>query len=468
MDHKTPAAFRPDFLWGAATSAYQVEGAWDTDGKGPSVQDARGNYPEGTTDFKVAADHYHRFEEDVKLFSELGLKAYRLSVAWTRIVPDGDGAVNPDGVAFYHRLFDALLAHGIEPVVTVYHFDLPQALQDKGGWTSRSTIDAFARYCEVLFEEYGSKVKHWLTINEQNMMILHGAAIGTSATTSDDPKRELYQQNHHMMVAQARVTKTCHDMLPAAKIGPAPNISVVYPATSKPEDVLAAGDYNAIRNWLYLDMAAYGTYNPTAWAWMTERGIAPEIAEGDLEVLAAGRADYLALNYYSTATVAAPLDDGAVTYEGGDQQLAVGESGVFRAVSNPHLPTTEFGWEIDPVGFRTTLREVYDRYRLPIMVTENGLGGFDTVEDGEIHDDYRIAYLAEHIDQMRLAVSDGVDVIGYHPWSAMDLISTHQGVAKRYGFVYVDRDEFDLKELRRIRKDSFFWYQQLIKGNGSL
>ncbi|MFE4635754.1 glycoside hydrolase family 1 protein [Streptomyces sp. NPDC056773] len=468
MDHKTPAAFRPDFLWGAATSAYQVEGAWDTDGKGPSVQDARGNYPEGTTDFKVAADHYHRFEEDVRLFAELGLKAYRLSIAWTRIVPDGDGAVNPDGIAFYHRLFDALLAHDIEPVVTVYHFDLPQALQDKGGWTSRSTIDAFARYCEVLFEEFGSKVTHWLTINEQNMMILHGAAIGTAGTISDDPKRELYQQNHHMMVAQARVTKMCHDMLPAAKIGPAPNISVVYPASCKPEDVLAASDYNAIRNWLYLDMAVYGTYNPTAWAWMTAAGIAPEFAEDDAEVLKAGTADFLALNYYSTATVAAAEGGEAVDSGVCDQQLSAGEAGVFRPVSNPHLATTEFGWEIDPVGFRSTLRDVYDRYRLPIMVTENGLGGFDTVEDGEIHDDYRITYLSTHIEQMRLAVSDGVDVIGYHPWSAMDLISTHQGVAKRYGFIYVDRDEFDLKELRRIRKDSFFWYQQLIKGNGSL
>ncbi|MFJ9343147.1 glycoside hydrolase family 1 protein [Streptomyces sp. NPDC101733] len=476
MEHKTPADFRPDFLWGAATSAYQVEGAWNEGGKGPSVQDARTNHPEGTTDFKVASDHYHRFEQDVELFAELGLKAYRLSIAWTRIVPDGDGPVNPEGIAFYHRLFGALLAHGIEPVVTVYHFDLPQALQDKGGWSSRDTIDAFERYCEVLFEEYGDKIKYWLTINEQNMMILHGAAIGTTAAGSDsgsgsgseNPKRELYRQNHHMMLAQARVTRLCHDMLPTAKIGPAPNISVVYPAGSHPDDVLAASDFNAIRNWLYLDMAVYGTYNPTAWTWMTAEGIAPEIAEGDLETLSAGRPDFLALNYYTTATVAAPLEGEAGAVEGGDQQLAVGEPGVFRTVSNPHLARTEFGWEIDPVGFRSTLRDVHDRYRLPIMVTENGLGGYDTVEDGKVHDDYRVAYLSAHIEQMRLAVSDGVDVIGYHPWSAIDLISTHQGVSKRYGFIHVDREEFDLKELGRLRKDSFFWYQQLIKGNGSV
>ncbi|MEV7520520.1 family 1 glycosylhydrolase [Streptomyces sp. NPDC091371] len=313
-----------------------------------------------------------------------------------------------------------------------------------------------------------------------------GAAIrsrgsSTSRAEHDDPARRRHRHRRDRLrrpAARAVPAEPPHDAGPgpgdealprhaaAAKIGPAPNISVVYPASSRPEDVLAASDYNAIRNWLYLDMAAYGTYNPTAWAWMTEKGIAPELAEGDLETLSAARADFVAINYYTTATVAAPLDNGEVTFEGGDQQLAVGEPGVFRAVSNPNLATTEFGWEIDAIGFRTTLRDVYDRYRLPVMVTENGLGGYDTVENGEIHDGYRIDYLAEHVEQMRLAVTDGVDVIGYHPWSAMDLISTHQGVAKRYGFIYVDRDEFDLKELRRIRKDSFFWYQQLIKSNG--
>ncbi|MEZ0066224.1 6-phospho-beta-glucosidase [Streptacidiphilus sp. MAP12-20] len=468
MDYKQLAPFSPDFLWGASTSAYQVEGAWDADGKGRSVQDARINFPEGTTDYKVAADHYHRFEEDVELFAELGLRAYRFSVAWTRIIPDGDGEVNPEGVAFYHRLLDALLARGIEPVLTMYHFDLPQALQEKGGWSNRATVDAFARFAKVLFTEYAGKVRYWLTINEQNMMILHGAAIGT-AGDSGDPQRELYQQNHHMMLAQAEAMQLCHELVPNGKIGPAPNISVVYPASAKPEDVLAAADYNAIRNWLYLDMACRGSYNPTAWAWMTEKGIAPEIADGDLEILASGRPDFLALNYYSTATVAAPLGTGSdVGAMGGDQQLAVGEEGVYRSVRNEHLPVNEFGWEIDPVGFRSTLREVYDRYRLPLMVTENGLGAFDTLEaDGTVHDRYRIDYLDAHIEQMRIAVTDGVEMLGYCPWSAIDLISTHQGVRKRYGFIYVDRDEFDLKELKRYRKDSFFWYQQLIKANGS-
>ncbi|SEM26627.1 glycoside hydrolase family 1 protein [Streptacidiphilus jiangxiensis] len=468
MQHRQLAPFSPDFLWGASTSAYQVEGAWDADGKGRSVQDARTNFPEGTTDYRVAADHYHRFAEDVELFAELGLTAYRFSVAWTRIVPDGDGEVNREGVAFYHRLIDALLERGIEPVLTMYHFDLPQALHEKGGWGSRATVDAFTRYARILFEEFGSKVRYWLTINEQNMMILHGAAIGTAGDAAN-PQKALYQQNHHMMLAQAETMRLCHELVPGGKIGPAPNISVVYPASPRPEDILAAEDFNAIRNWLYLDMACRGSYNPTAWAWLTEKGIAPEIADSDLEILASGRPDFLALNYYSTATVAAPLDGGGVgAVDGADQQLAVGEEGVFRSVRNEHLPVNAFGWEIDPVGFRTTLRVVHDRYRLPLLVTENGLGAFDTLEaDGSVHDPYRIEYLAAHISQMRAAVSDGVEMLGYCPWSAIDLISTHQGVRKRYGFVYVDRDEFDLKELKRYRKDSFFWYQQLIKSDGS-
>ncbi|MGC0372982.1 glycoside hydrolase family 1 protein [Streptomyces sp. SAI-229] len=469
MKHTNPPPMRPGFLWGASTSAYQVEGAWDTDGKGPSVQDARTEFPEGTTDFRVASDHYHRYAEDVALFAELGLKAYRFSIAWTRIVPDGDGEPNPAGIAFYHRLIDELLAHGIEPIVTMYHFDLPQGLQEKGGWGSRATVDAFVRYAGLLFREYGSKVRYWLTINEQNMMILHGTALGLVPAGSANPQRELYQHNHHMLVAQARVMALCHELLPTARIGPAPNIACVYPASSAPEDVVAAADFAAIRNWLYLDVAVHGRYNPTAWAYLTERGLTPDFAEGDQAALAAARPDLIAFNYYASHTVAAPSDDGDDIGHTGDQQIAVGESGVYRGTKNPHLKTNAFGWEVDPVGFRTTFREIYDRYRLPLMVTENGLGAFDTLEDGDaVHDQYRIEYLSDHIREMQHAAADGVDIIGYCPWSAIDLVSTHQGVSKRYGFVYVDREEFDLRELRRIRKDSFHWYQQVIARNGVL
>lgn len=456
--------FPQNFLWSGSTSAYQVEGAWDEDGKGPSVIDARGEYPPGTADFTVAADHYHRYAEDVALFAELGLKAYRFSIAWTRIVPDGDGEVNPKGIEFYHGLIDALLAAGIEPIVTMYHFDLPQALAEKGGWRSRDTVAAFERFARILFAEYGDKVTYWLTINEQNMMILHGEAIGTIAP--GDPKESLMQQNHHMFLAQAKAMAACHELLPNAKIGPAPNISVVYPATPHPEDIIAADDHNVLRNWLYLDLAVHGRYHNVAWAFMRERGLAPVIEKGDLETLASGKPDFIAFNYYSTATVRRPDGDEGPSHLG-DQQVSVGEAGVYVGAPNPHLGKTEFGWEIDPIGFRTTLRAIWDRYQLPLLVTENGLGAFDKLEpDGSIHDAGRIDYLRVHIEQIRLALADGVDCFGYSPWSAIDLVSTHQGVAKRYGFIFVNRDEYDLLDLARYKKDSFHWYAKVIATNG--
>lgn len=460
--------FGDEFLWAASTSAYQVEGAWDADGKGPSVIDARTSYPEGTTDYKVAADHYHRYAEDVDLFAELGLRAYRFSIAWTRIIPDGDGPVNPAGVAFYHRLIDALLAKGIQPIVTMYHFDLPQALAEKGGWGSRATVDAFVRYAEVLFREYGSKVTYWLTINEQNMMILHGNALGTTTLTGEAAKKDLYQQNHAMFLAQARAMALCHELLPEAKIGPAPNIAFVYPASCDPDDIVAADDWNAVRNWLYLDLAVRGRYHNLAWAYLEAKGWAPRIEPGDLEVLAAAKPDFIAFNYYATQTVAAATGtDADLRVRGEDQQMVRGEVGLYRAVDNPNLPKNAFGWEIDPVGFRTTMRHLWDRYQLPLIITENGLGAFDELVGGQVHDDYRIDYLRRHIEQIQLARTDGVDVFGYAPWSAIDLVSTHQGVRKRYGFIYVDRDEFDLRDLRRVKKDSFAWYRRLIDSDAA-
>lgn len=467
MKFKQLKDFPSDFFWGASTSAYQVEGAWDADGKGPSVIDARTEFPAGTTDFKVASDHYNRYAEDVALFSELGLKAYRFSVAWTRIIPDGDGSVNQKGVDFYHNLIDELLEKGIEPILTMYHFDLPQALHERGGWANPATIDAFVEYSRVLYREYGNKVKYWLTINEQNMMILHGDAIGTTRMAGDEGKRDLYQQNHHMFLAQARAMALCHDELPEAKIGPAPNISNIYAASCDPEDVLAADDWNAIRNWLYLDLAVRGTYHPLAWAYLVEKGYEPTIREGDLDVLREGRPDFIAFNYYATQTVGASRGDATdLKIRGSDQQIVRGEIGLYRGEDNPHLPKNAFGWDIDPAGFRTTMRAIWDRYRLPLIITENGLGAFDKLENGRVHDDYRIDYLRQHIEQIQYALSDGIEVFGYCPWAAIDLISTHQGASKRYGFIHVNRGEFDLMDLARTKKDSFFWYRALIDSNG--
>ncbi|WP_462410518.1 glycoside hydrolase family 1 protein [Neobacillus sp. Marseille-QA0830] len=462
MKHEKLKSFPENFLWGASTSAYQFEGGTEQGGKGKSVIDIK-KIPEGTTDYKVASDHYNHYKEDVALLAEMGFKTYRFSIAWSRIFPNGTGEVNQKGLEFYDNLINELLKYKIEPLVTMYHFDLPLALHEKGGWSNRETITAFESYAKTLFEHYGDRVKYWLTINEQNMMILHGSAIiGNNAG-----KQELYQQNHHMLLAQAKAMVLCHQMLPEAKIGPAPNISYIYPASSRPGDVLAANNFNAIRNWLYLDMAVFGRYNHVAWSYMEEKGYTPVIEEGDMEILRNAKPDFIAFNYYTSKTVAESTGDGLDSNSTGDQEMAIGEAGVYKGHTNEFLPKTDFGWEVDPVGFRTTLREIFSRYNLPLIVTENGLGAFDKLEEDEkVHDPYRIDYLRRHIEQIQLALTDGVDVFGYCPWSAIDLVSTHQGSKKRYGFVYVDREEFDLKDLKRIPKDSFYWYKQVIETNG--
>ena len=464
MDYKQKNGFPEDFLWGASTSAYQVEGAWDEDGKGPSVQDVWIHHPEGITDYKVASDHYHRYKEDVKLFAEMGLKAYRFSVSWARVLPEGCGKVNEAGVAFYSNLIDELLKYGIEPILTMYHFDLPYALAEKGGWLNRETIDAFDEYAQLLFERFGDRVKYYITINEQNVLILHRTAIGLPECTT----KEAYQECHHMFLAQAKAIKKCHAMVPGGKIGPAPNIISVYPETCKPADTVAAQNWAAMRCWLYLDMPCKGVYNPLVWSYLCDRGWEPEILDGDMEILADQNPDFISINYYATATVAASRNDGTDRQpRNGDQQMMVGETGVYRPADNPYLLKTSFNWIIDPVGLRITLREVSGRYNLPVMISENGLGQHDDLLPGDIiEDDYRIEYLQRHIEQLKLAVQDGVKLFAYCPWSALDLTSTHQGFKKRYGFISVNRAEFDLKDMRRIPKKSFYWYKKLIEENG--
>lgn len=448
--------FPKNFLWGASTSAYQVEGGWNADGKGPSVQDVK-DIPAGTTDFKVAVDHYHRFAEDVKLFKELGLKAYRFSIAWSRVMPNGK--VNPEGIKFYRNLINLLKENQIEPIVTVFHFDLPAEIDRAGGWENRETIQQFADYCDVLFENFGQDVKYWQTINEQNVMALAGSVIGTSQKSM----REKFQENHHMLVAQALVTKHYHEHGYPGKIGPAPNIASVYAASDRPADQLAALNMSALRNWLFLDVAVYGRYNHNAWHILESIGATPVVTETDREILATGTCDYIAFNYYNTMTVAAYFAKENKI----DQQSGFGIPGFFQTVTNEHLPLTEFGWPIDPQGFRFTLNEIYSRYHLPVLITENGIGAHDELtEDHQIHDQYRIDYLKQHIQQMELAIQDGVEVIGYCPWSAIDLISTHEGMQKRYGFIYVNRTDDELKDLARYKKDSFNWYQRVIEHNG--
>lgn len=467
MLDKNLKIFPKDFLWGASTSAYQVEGANLSYGKGPSCQDVK-ELPEGTASLDICADHYHRYEEDIALMAEMGFKTYRFSIAWTRLLPEGTGKINQEGIDHYNKVIDTCLKYHIEPLVTMFHFDMPDALDQRGSWSNRESVDWFVNFAKVMFENFGDRVKYWLTINEQNMLTLVGPLIGTLRIPEGTTNilKETYQQNHHMLLAQAKAMVLLHEMYPESKIGPAPNISLVYPASCKPEDQLAAQEYNAIRNWFYLDMAVYGVYNNLVWRYLEEHDATPDILEGDMDIMKAAHPDFIGFNYYSTATVqaSAPSDD---VDPGADQQTARGEAGYYKGYDNPNLVKTEFGWEIDPLGFRATMREMYSRYRLPMIVTENGLGAYDTLtEDGKIHDDYRIAYLKAHIEQLKLAISDGVEMIGYCPWSAIDLVSTHEGIRKRYGFIYVDTTDEKTGTLNRYRKDSFYWYKKVIKTNG--
>lgn len=467
MIYKNIKNFPKDFLWGASTSAYQVEGAWNEDGKGLSVIDML-NHPEDTSDFKVASDHYHRYKEDVKLFAEMGLKAYRFSIAWTRIIPNGVGEVNKKGIEFYNNLIDELNKYNIEPIVTMYHFDLPYELEKQGGWSNRDTIDAFVEYAKVLFENFGHKVRYWLTINEQNTMILHPGAIGIPKGGKLPSKKELYQQNHNMLVAQAKVMNLCHEMLTNAKIGPALNITTMYGETCNPNDAIAAHNWETLRGWSFLDLAVYGRYNRLFWSYLEDRELTPVILEGDMDILKSGNPDFVAMNYYSTATIAESKGDSSdVSPRAGDQQIMLGEPGVYRAAENPYVDKSKYGWVVDPVGLRITLRKVSERYNLPILITENGYGDKDVLEENDvINDDDRIDFIRSHLEQLQLAIADGVEMLGYCPWSAIDVVSTHQGYGKRYGFIYVNRGEFDLKDLRRIKKKSFYWYKNVIESNG--
>ncbi len=467
MIYKNIKNFPKDFLWGASTSAYQVEGAWNEDGKGLSVIDML-NHPEDTSDFKVASDHYHRYKEDVKLFAEMGLKAYRFSIAWTRIIPNGVGEVNKKGIEFYNNLIDELNKYNIEPIVTMYHFDLPYELEKQGGWSNRDTIDAFVEYAKVLFENFGHKVRYWLTINEQNTMILHPGAIGIPKGGKLPSKKELYQQNHNMLVAQAKVMNLCHEMLTNAKIGPALNITTMYGETCNPNDAIAAHNWETLRGWSFLDLAVYGRYNRLFWSYLEDRELTPVILEGDMDILKSGNPDFIAMNYYSTATIAESKGDSSdVSPRAGDQQIMLGEPGVYRAAENPYVDKYKYGWVVDPVGLRMTLRKVSERYNLPILITENGYGDKDVLEENDvINDDDRIDFIRNHLEQLQLAIADGVEMLGYCPWSAIDVVSTHQGYGKRYGFIYVNRGEFDLKDLRRIKKKSFYWYKNVIESNG--
>ncbi|MBR3363308.1 MAG: glycoside hydrolase family 1 protein [Solobacterium sp.] len=464
--------FPEGFLWGASSSAFQIEGGWDEDGKGMTVADFNSfKRSDKQADSKVASDFYHHYEEDIALMKELGMKIYRFSIAWARIIPDGDGEVNPKGLAFYDNVIDLLIKNGIQPFVTLYHFDLPYALVEKyNGWEDRRCVYAFEKYARVCFEHYGDRVKYWQVTNEQNLMIRVDERMNINEPDAWKADKMRAQMDYHMFLAHALASKACHEIIPDGKIGPAVSSTCTYPLTNRPEDVWAARMNDYMKTVYCLDMHYYGEYSGLYMRYLKERDIVPEMKEEDKEILKYGRPDYIAFNYYRTLCASyLPADEehpiGMRVYRG--NEVDFDQYGYCRDERNNNLAASEYGAQIDPMGLRIVLNDYWGRYHLPMIITENGLGMADTLtEDGRVHDDYRIDYLREHVKACALAIEDGVDLIGYSPWSFEDLLSSHQGFRKRYGFVYINREDMDLKDLQRIKKDSYYWYQKVIATNG--
>jgi len=480
--------FRKDFLWGGATAANQFEGGMQEGGKGLSVPDVMtgGSRTESrhiTDGIKPgyyypshdAVDFYHHYKEDIALYGEMGFKVFRMSINWARIYPTGEEiAPNPAGLDFYRNVFEECHKYDIEPLVTLSHYELPYALAKKyGGWSERKLIELFLRYCETVFTEYRGLVKYWLTFNEINTLVMGvfgnimGAGIlpkgddvevGTAVTVDeswDDPQRR-YTALHNQFVASAKAVQLAHSIDPENQVGCMLLGRMAYPYTCKPSDALKAQRIMRKANYYCGDVmvrGAYPSYSAEIWR---EDGVELTISEADKAALKNGTVDFVSCSYYSSTTAT------------DDPNVPIAAGNMMRGPANPYLKSSAWGWTIDPDGLHYYLNELYDRYQKPLMVVENGLGAEDTLTaDGKIHDSYRIEYLREHIRAMKAAVEDGVDLMGYTAWGCTDLISASTGeMDKRYGMVYVDKHNDGSGTLARIRKDSFYWYKNVIESNG--
>jgi 6-phospho-beta-glucosidase len=467
--------FPRNFLWGGATAANQLEGAWNLDGKGESVDDhftggnagtPRRMTPElepGTSyPNHDGIDFYHRYKEDIALFAEMGFGVFRMSIAWSRIFPNGDDAEpNETGLAFYDKVFDELAKYGIEPLVTISHYESPYTLTRKyGGWKNRRLVDLYVNYARTILGRYRGKVKRWLTFNEINCTSLpFGTFLGGGMLLSpvENTEAARFQALHHQFIASAEAVRLAHVMDPSLEVGCMVAYMTVYPRSCKPSDMLRAQGFDQIRNLLCGDVQVRGYYPSYSERYFAEHGIAIAKEPSDDALLRQGRVDFYSFSYYMTSCMGEALEEGERT-----------EDTIIGGYANPYLKKSEWGWQIDPEGLRWTLRHLYDRYQIPLMVVENGLGARDKVEpDGSIRDDYRIDYLRRHIEQMREAVKDGVDLMGYTMWGPIDLVSAATGeMAKRYGFIYVDRQDDGTGDFARKRKESFYWYKKVIASNG--
>ncbi|MBD8217694.1 glycoside hydrolase family 1 protein [Microbacterium sp. CFBP 13617] len=466
----TTTSFPDGFLWGGATAANQIEGAYDADGKGYSVQDVmprgisgpRSDQPTPDNLKLVGIDHYHRYAEDIALFAEMGFGVYRFSIAWSRIFPKGDETEpNEEGLAFYDRVLDELEKHGIEPLVTISHYETPLHLAEAyGGWTNRELIGFYERYARTLLERFGSRVKYWLTFNEINSL-LHAPFMsgGIPIPEGGVPEQQLYQAMHHELVASARATRIAREVAPEAKVGCMVLSMPIYPLTPSPDDARAVMDADH-GNLVYGDVHTRGEYPGYFLRTLREKGIELDITDQDRDDLT-NTVDFVSFSYYmSIAETADPA------------KRAEGEGNIMGGVSNPTLEASEWGWQIDPVGLRLVLNQFWDRWQKPLFIVENGLGARDQLVevDGEktVVDDYRIAYLNDHLVQVGEALEDGVDVLGYTSWGCIDIVSASTAqLSKRYGFIYVDRNDDGTGTLDRYRKKSFGWYADVIRTNGA-
>ncbi|MGQ9413350.1 6-phospho-beta-glucosidase [Streptococcus pluranimalium] len=471
-------AFPDGFLWGGATAANQVEGAYDVDGRGLANVDV---VPIGEDRFPIIAgqkkmfdfeegyfypakgsiDFYHNYKEDIALFAEMGFKTYRMSIGWTRIFPKGDELEpNEAGLQFYENVFKELRKYDIEPLVTITHFDFPMHLIEAyGGWRNRKVIEFYERLCKVIFNRYKGLVKYWLTFNEINM-ILHAPFMGAGLYFEEGENQEQvkYQAAHHELVASAIATKIAHEVDPENKVGCMLAAGQYYPNTAHPRDYWAAMQEDR-ENYFFIDVQARGEYPNYAKKKFERLGLNIEMTDEDLALLKEHTVDFVSFSYYSSRVAS------------GDPEVNEKTAGnIFASIKNPYLEASEWGWQIDPLGLRITLNTIWDRYQKPMFIVENGLGAVDTPdENGYVEDDYRIDYLRSHIETMNQAINeDGVELLGYTTWGPIDLVSAGTGeMKKRYGFIYVDRDNQGNGTLERSKKKSFDWYKKVIASNGT-
>ncbi len=480
-------SFPEGFLWGGAVAANQVEGAWNIEGKGPSVADVATYKPNADVkDYKThvsismeaiekamkdtddtyypkrrGIDFYHRYKEDLALLAEMGFKVFRLSIAWSRIFPTGEEKEpNEEGLAFYEDLLKEMRRLNIEPLVTLSHYEMPLHLATKyNGWTDRRVVEYFVRFAKACFDRLGKYVKYWLNFNEVDSIIRHSFITAGIIPELCGEKGELaccYQALHHQLVAAGMAARMLREQWPEAQMGCMLTKLMTYPRTCAPEDVAATQKKN-LENMFYADVQVFGEYPRMILRDLEKRGFEIRMEPGDLEILKEGTVDFVSFSYYMSMT------------ESVDPNAERTPGNTVLGVKNPYLESSDWGWQVDPVGLRISLIELYDRYKKPLFIVENGIGAKDTMEtDGSVHDPYRIEYFRRHFREMEKAIDDGVELMGYTSWAPIDLISasTNQ-MSKRYGFIYVDQDDMGNGTLKRSRKDSFYWYQKVIRTNGA-